>query len=232
MGKTTGFDEEVYRVIEKLAIKHSNKYYIPLHSKDDIKQEIRRICLEALEKYEKGRGPLENYLSRCVANRMKNLCRDRFVNTTTPCSSRSCPYLQQDGSCPRRDTCPHWKRYLERIDNQAKVRSPVNSFDFAGFSRRDGREAILEYELVEDAPPHLKEEVKMVAASGIGSLFDPSSKLLVFAYYCLALDIFMDRMYDSGYFDEIQCVVASGLDSVTEETAEAALEVLEGILYE
>ncbi len=47
-------------------------------TEDDIRQEIHVICLSAIEHYCPSKGPLENYLQRCVTNRLKNLRRDKY----------------------------------------------------------------------------------------------------------------------------------------------------------
>lgn len=47
-------------------------------TEEDIRQEIHVICLTAIEHYKASKGPLENYLQRCVTNRLKNLRRDKY----------------------------------------------------------------------------------------------------------------------------------------------------------
>ena len=47
-------------------------------TQDDIFQEVWRICLEALPKYDHSRNKLENFLRTCVSNRLRNLKRDKY----------------------------------------------------------------------------------------------------------------------------------------------------------
>jgi ribosomal protein S18 len=65
-------------IIEKIAssrkIKNSFAYYTP----EDIYQEIWFLCLEALNRYNKDFGELENFLNAHVSNRIKNLKRDKY----------------------------------------------------------------------------------------------------------------------------------------------------------
>ncbi len=49
-------------------------YFTP----DDMFQEVWRICLEVLPKYDPDRNKLENFLRTCVSNRLINLKRDRY----------------------------------------------------------------------------------------------------------------------------------------------------------
>lgn len=72
---------EASPIIEKIAARMRGQtfaYFEP----DDVAQEVRLICLRALDKYEAQAGPLENYLQRCVTNRLKNVKRDRYFRPT------------------------------------------------------------------------------------------------------------------------------------------------------
>jgi DNA-directed RNA polymerase specialized sigma24 family protein len=63
--------------VEKIAkIKRIQKF--AYFTGNDIMQEVWVICLKALEHYKSQNGNLENYLNRCVNNRLKNLKRDRY----------------------------------------------------------------------------------------------------------------------------------------------------------
>jgi len=70
--------EVLHDDIERLVSMKSGMYTIPGFDRDDIAQEIRMMCLKALEKYEpsKNHSTPFNYLARCVDNRLRNLLRD------------------------------------------------------------------------------------------------------------------------------------------------------------
>lgn len=53
-------------------------YVIPGFDREDIGQEIRMVCVKALEKYDASRNNSTpfHYLARCVDNRLRNLLRD------------------------------------------------------------------------------------------------------------------------------------------------------------
>lgn len=74
--------------IERLVSMKSGLYTIPGFEREDVSQEIRIICINALTKYEplKSRTSPFNYLARCVDNRLRNLLRDN--GATLPKSKR------------------------------------------------------------------------------------------------------------------------------------------------
>ena len=54
----------------------SPRYTFASYDVDDIKQEAFIICYNALERYDPKVGPLENFLSINLSNRLKNFIRD------------------------------------------------------------------------------------------------------------------------------------------------------------
>jgi len=69
---------EAYPIIEKIAKSRSSNGAFAYYCNDDIRQEVWCMCLEAMGRYNPEVGPIENYLSRHVANRLKNLKRDKY----------------------------------------------------------------------------------------------------------------------------------------------------------
>lgn len=69
---------EAYPIIEKIAKNRSSNGSFAYYVTDDIEQEVWCLCLEALRRYNSEIGPIENYLVKHVANRLKNLKRDRY----------------------------------------------------------------------------------------------------------------------------------------------------------
>lgn len=66
--------EETLAIIQKVAKKFANKYSFAYYDPADIEQEAFILAMEALPRY-KGTGPLENFLSVHVRNRLLNLRR-------------------------------------------------------------------------------------------------------------------------------------------------------------
>jgi len=75
-------NEEIYSsaypIIERLANIRSVNGSFAYYESSDVYQEVWSMCLEALDRYNPEIGPIENFLVRHVANRMKNLKRDRY----------------------------------------------------------------------------------------------------------------------------------------------------------
>jgi len=69
---------EATPIIHKLASSRSSNGSFAYFEDQDIYQEIWRMCLDALKRYDRDKGPIENYLVRHVTNRMRNLRRDRY----------------------------------------------------------------------------------------------------------------------------------------------------------
>ena len=68
-------EEETLDHINKVVNRISPKYVFYGYTLDDMKQESFLICMDALDKYDNNR-PLENFLSVCLSNRLKNFVRD------------------------------------------------------------------------------------------------------------------------------------------------------------
>lgn len=67
-------EESVFKVIDKVCTKF-DKFKFSIYSAEDIRQEAFILCVEALERYTE--GPLENFLSVHVRNRLINLRRNK-----------------------------------------------------------------------------------------------------------------------------------------------------------
>ncbi len=72
---------EASPIIEKIAARMRGQTFAYFEA-DDVAQEVRIICLRVLNKYNPQAGLLENYLQKCVTNRLKNLKRDRYFRPT------------------------------------------------------------------------------------------------------------------------------------------------------
>jgi DNA-directed RNA polymerase specialized sigma24 family protein len=58
---------------EKIAKRTSTRFCHDIFDKDDIYQEAYLICLESLQLFSPERGEKENFLARCVFNKLSNL---------------------------------------------------------------------------------------------------------------------------------------------------------------
>lgn len=69
--------EEQLKTILKVIDRIAPKYIFGFYDLDDIKQESYIICLEILPKYDNVR-PFENFVSRHLSNRLKDLIRNKY----------------------------------------------------------------------------------------------------------------------------------------------------------
>jgi DNA-directed RNA polymerase specialized sigma24 family protein len=70
--------EDVAEDIERLVSMKVNLYNIPGFDRDDIAQEIRMVCVKAIDKWDasKNNSTPFHFLARCADNRLRNLVRD------------------------------------------------------------------------------------------------------------------------------------------------------------
>lgn len=70
--------EQARHIIERIALTRSKNGAFAYYQGTDIAQEVWTMCLDALANYKPSKGTLENFLNVHVANRLKNLRRDRY----------------------------------------------------------------------------------------------------------------------------------------------------------
>jgi len=68
---------EQMQIIEKVISRTAPKYTFGYYEVEDIKQESYIICLDAMKNYDNNR-PLENFLSKHLSNRLKDLKRNKY----------------------------------------------------------------------------------------------------------------------------------------------------------
>ena len=73
---------EQIKIIRKVINNIAPKYTFGYYSLDDIKQESFIFCMEAMERYDAER-PLENFISKALSNKLKNLVRDKYYRNSS-----------------------------------------------------------------------------------------------------------------------------------------------------
>lgn len=76
MSKQKPLSKETQETIHKIAISLSYKFRFDCYDQDDAYQEAYIRGIKAFETYKEDKGPLENYLRRCMRTRMINYERD------------------------------------------------------------------------------------------------------------------------------------------------------------
>lgn len=95
--------EDIEPIVEYLVKVKSREYTFDCWDTEDIGQEIRIICFNALEKFEQSKAvdvkQITNYFGRCVDNRLKNLKRDKYIRFTPSLSRKKISELSltEDG---------------------------------------------------------------------------------------------------------------------------------------
>lgn len=74
--------QEQMAIITKVINRTAPKYIFGFYELEDIKQESYIICINALENYDNNR-PLENFLSKHLSNRLKDLKRNKYFRHNT-----------------------------------------------------------------------------------------------------------------------------------------------------
>lgn len=119
--------DEVSAVVQNIIRAQARKNTFAEYTVEDIIQEIWVIVLEALEDYDPNRS-LENFLSVCVKNRLKNLYRDQYHRREPPCPS--CPYFdKKDKTCTiftndNKHECDKWANFQKNVWRRINIRRP------------------------------------------------------------------------------------------------------------
>lgn len=103
-------EAEVLDAIEAVVSLLDNRYKLPGVDRDDMGQEIRLLCLEALPRYSPERGKLGGFLYQHSKNRLMNAMRDR-VQRREP----YCKRCAADDFCrPDGEPCKRHLRWKQR----------------------------------------------------------------------------------------------------------------------
>lgn len=121
---------DIQEIVEYLVQSKSRSFSFDVFGPDDIGQEIRIICLRALNHFDVTRIERDkwaNFFGRCVDNGLKNLKRDNYIRPSSPCPA-DCSALhgeeyltsEIDGVCKR------WLKHRANIQKRIGIMHPVN----------------------------------------------------------------------------------------------------------
>lgn len=113
-----GYTEtQVLAIIENIVDSLACKYRMPGLDRDELAQEIRVFCLEALPRYDGSKGSLDALLYQHCRNRLLNLMRDRVRRHDAPCKECAMGRPCWDGKfCARFE---QWQRRNRRKQDLA-----------------------------------------------------------------------------------------------------------------
>jgi len=121
------FLEEKYKkyeyIIEEIVSIFSTNTF-SFFDKDDIAQQIRSICCNALKYYDGKSASPKTYLVRCVKNRLNNFKRDNYFRYENICYQKKCPlYDIFSGSC----VIDGYEKFCQKnINSQLKMMKQKN----------------------------------------------------------------------------------------------------------
>lgn len=150
---------DVEDIIEELVRVKAHKATFDCWDVDDIAQEIRIICLNALKKfdYKKAdtRQKIKNYLGTSVDNRLFNLRRDKHIRFAPPFSKRKVQELDEN---PESDpeNYEKLKAFRKTLEKKKIVKNTISISMFSDL--RDARNNFSEIE-ARDFISHIIENV-------------------------------------------------------------------------
>lgn len=89
---------------------------------DDIKQQARIFCMEALPRYDSSR-PLENFMFAHLKNRLINFRRDKYKRNDPPCSL--CHAGRQNEHADGQ-VCERYRKWKKTNSRKANLMSPIH----------------------------------------------------------------------------------------------------------
>lgn len=115
-------EKDVLDAIEKAVTILAPSFVFGYWDLDDIKQQARMFCLQALERWDKVR-PLENFLYTHCRNRLANLRRDKLRRNDPPCESCHAGTFcgQTEGGA-----CRRYADWLKRNNAKANLARPLD----------------------------------------------------------------------------------------------------------
>jgi len=169
--KKDGLYRKYESVIEEIADRYSHKSFLYVSS-DDIKQEVRKICNDAIKSFDESKASIKTYLSKCVNNRLNNLKRDLYFRYENLCTRIRCPmynvFIGECTSITYKEICPHNKKNNEKMQKQIGIANPVSIFSVS-----DEDTGSVEFEKESSI---FKQEIKKIlvdsAGEWIGICFD------------------------------------------------------------
>lgn len=118
--------EDIEAIVEQLVRIKSNNAVFDCWEIDDIAQEIRIICLNALEHFDEDRvidSKTINYFGRCVDYRLQNLKRDKYIRFTPHFTKEQ---INEAISDPNSDMAAKYEKFKENVKRRKKVKHPIS----------------------------------------------------------------------------------------------------------
>ena len=132
--------EEASTLVETIVSIKKKKYQFPGVDPEDVAQDIRMICWEALSRFDPDKlgKSVFHFVARCVDNRLYNQFRGVYLDNNPPCLR--CPEWDKTNKvCMIEEIgCDRIVQYRDRMSRRRALAAP------ASYSNLDGGEAALD----------------------------------------------------------------------------------------
>lgn len=121
---------DLEQIINKLAVAYAHRFKFACFDYDDIKQEISKMVLDAITRYDPAKSSLMTFLHCHVKKRLINFKRDNFERKDKPCLK--CPYKAWDKKNQRckkyQDVseCEFLSKWTDRNTSRKNIMSPTS----------------------------------------------------------------------------------------------------------
>lgn len=140
-------DEEL-QVIDNVAKMLGQYFSFGYYDSEDIEQEVRIMCLEALPNFDKNKASLKTFLIVNAKNKLLNLQRDKLCKIFPPCANcGSC----DDDYCEKYDTkeeCPLFLRWQQNTQIKHNLLALGELYDDDAYYNTNVLEELYEKELL------------------------------------------------------------------------------------
>jgi hypothetical protein len=120
--------EDATSLVETIVSLKKKKYQFPGVDAEDMAQDIRVICWEALSRFDQAKlgKSVFHYVARCVDNRLYNNFRGVFLDNNPPCLR--CPeYIKATKECRIDEVgCDRIVQYRERMSRRRAIAAPTS----------------------------------------------------------------------------------------------------------
>lgn len=162
--------KDIEEIVEHLVRTKAYGYTFDCYTQDDIAQEIRIICLNALNKLDPERvkdGKLQNFFGRCVDNGLKNLKRDNYVRASTPYRKKAQQLEDDDKSPEAEEIRAKFAHHQEGVKRKLAIRHAAPIDGLTELINNERFEKEMEYKdleryLIEKAPSDILVPLKLI----------------------------------------------------------------------
>lgn len=119
--------KDIEPIVEYLISVKARQHTFDCWDVDDVSQEIRIICLNAMKEFDQSKIKEEkqvvNYFGRCVDNRLQNLKRDNYIRYTPPFGKQRAEQIENN---PNDELYEKYLKHKEYVQRRKLIKHPVN----------------------------------------------------------------------------------------------------------